>query len=95
MPLLTAVSIVKGITASTYIKTTLKWPNDIMLRRKKIGGVLIESKLMKETLSVVVGIGININESVQDIPINLQNRATSLNIQTGEIYHKEINAFVS
>ena len=35
LPLLTGISIVKGITAATAIQTGLKWPNDIMLNEKK------------------------------------------------------------
>jgi len=37
LPLLTGISIVKGITAAVAIQTGLKWPNDIMLHGKKNG----------------------------------------------------------
>ena len=41
LPLLTGVSIVKAIQSETSIQTGLKWPNDIMLNEKKMGGILI------------------------------------------------------
>ena len=41
LPLLTGVSIVKGIHSSTNIMSGLKWPNDIMVSQKKMGGILI------------------------------------------------------
>ena len=51
LPLLTGISIVKGIKAATAIQTGLKWPNDIMLNGKKMGGILIESgKILSFTI---------------------------------------------
>jgi len=88
-PLLTGVSIVKGIESAIYIKAGLKWPNDIMLSRKKMGGILIESKSTSDGLAVVVGVGLNINETDQDFPEPIKNIATSLKIYTGENYSRE------
>ena len=88
-PLLTGVSIVKGIESAIYIKAGLKWPNDIMLSRKKMGGILIESKSTSDGLAVVVGVGLNINETDQDFPEPLKNYATSLKIYAGENYSRE------
>ena len=89
LPLLIGVSIVKGIQLVAYIQPGLKWPNDIMLSRKKMGGILIESKSTANGLVVVVGVGININETDQDFPPSLQDHATSLKIYTGENYSRE------
>ena len=68
LPLLTGISIIKGIYKMTKIDVGLKWPNDIMINHKKIGGILIESNTVNNKLGVVIGIGININESENDIP---------------------------
>ena len=89
LPLLTGISIVQGIYNSTKIQVGLKWPNDIFLNEKKIGGILIESKTTESDLGVVVGVGLNINESLADIPFELQNQATSLSLYTGKKYHRE------
>ena len=54
-----------------------------------MGGILIESKTSSNGLGVVVGIGLNINETVQDIPDFLKDKATSLAIYTGTSCSRE------
>jgi BirA family biotin operon repressor/biotin-[acetyl-CoA-carboxylase] ligase len=84
LPLLTGISIIKGIQNITKIKLGLKWPNDIMADQKKIGGILIESNSNDEELGIVIGIGININESEYDIPVEICNKASSLHVYSGK-----------
>ena len=89
LPLLTGVSIVKAIQSATSIQTGLKWPNDIMLNEKKMGGILIESKQTRNGLGVVVGVGLNINENIQDIPHALSDNAISLAMFSGQTHSRE------
>jgi len=89
LPLLTGISIVRGIESATAIQTGLKWPNDIMLNEKKMGGILIESKQTRNGLRVVVGVGLNINENSQDIPHTLRNNAISLAMFSKQTHSKE------
>ena len=89
LPLLTGISIVNGITAATAIQTGLKWPNDIMLNDKKMGGILIESKQTGNGLGVVVGVGLNINENAQDIPHTPRDNAISLAMFSGQNHSRE------
>ena len=89
LPLLTGISIVRGITAATAIQTGLKWPNDIMLNEKKMGGILIESKQTEHGLGVVVGVGLNINENAQDIPHTLRDNAISLAMFSRQTHSRE------
>ena len=57
-----------------------KWPNDIYIRQCKISGILSEGVLRcGRLLGVVSGIGINVNQSVEDLAV-LENPATSLRI---------------
>ena len=90
LPLLTGVSIIKGIYSMTNILCGLKWPNDIMISREKMGGILIESRIMDKKVGVVIGIGLNINELEADIPNALQGHATSLQIDSGEEFSLEL-----
>ena len=90
LPLLTGVSIVEAIKSAASIQTGLKWPNDIMLNEKKMGGILVESKSDQNGLGVVVGVGLNINESEQDIPDSLSKHATSLAIYSNSSYSREL-----
>ena len=69
-----AVAIIEGIKINTNINCQLKWPNDIMINNKKIGGVLIE----KKGNIIVIGIGINVNEDLQDINSIIKNKSSSL-----------------
>ena len=89
LPLLTGISIVKGITAATAIQTGLKWPNDIMLDGKKMGGILIESKQSSKELGIVVGVGLNINEQILDFSETLKENAISLSIFSGQTHIRE------
>ncbi len=89
LPLLTGISIVRGIESATAIQTGLKWPNDIMLNEKKMGGILIESKQTQNGLGVVVGVGLNINENAQDIPHTLRNNTISLTMFSRQTHSRE------
>jgi BirA family biotin operon repressor/biotin-[acetyl-CoA-carboxylase] ligase len=89
LPLLTGVSIVQSIKSSASIQTGLKWPNDIMLNGKKMGGILIESRTTQNRLGVVVGVGLNINETKQDIPNFLKDQTTSLAIYSEASCNRE------
>lgn len=79
----TALAVLKNIkkfTQNVYIKE----PNDILIGNKKVCGILIESSLIgKENIFdyVVVGIGININNS--DFPFEIQNIAMSIKCEVG------------
>ena len=89
LPLLAGISAVKGIQKSTSIQSGLKWPNDIILDQKKIGGILIESKQTKHGFGIIIGMGLNINEKVSDIPNYIINKTSSLAIFTGKSFCRE------
>lgn len=50
---------IKSITNSEHIG--LKWPNDILLKNKKIGGILVENEIQNNNVKTIIGIGINLN----------------------------------
>ena len=90
LPLLSGVSIVQGIKSTTSIQTGLKWPNDIMLNGKKIGGILIESRSTQNGIGIVIGMGLNINESITDLSKILCEQSTSLAMHSGKQYNIEL-----
>jgi BirA family biotin operon repressor/biotin-[acetyl-CoA-carboxylase] ligase len=61
----------------------LKWPNDVLLGRHKVCGILVESPASPPE-RCVVGIGINVNNSFSDAPEELRRRAVSLVDATGQ-----------
>lgn len=67
--------------ASTLLPNVqIKWPNDIYVNDKKLGGILIENQLSgRHVRSSVIGIGINIKQ--QNFPTAIQDKATSLYIE--------------
>ena len=81
--LITGIAIVNAINNLYNLESQLKWPNDIMIKDKKVGGVLVETKINSKSTNSVVGIGLNINQSENQIPVELKKIATSLKIVTG------------
>ena len=73
------------------IQAQLKWPNDILIKGKKVGGILCESKISGGVIkSMVIGIGLNVNEDISELPEALQKHATSLMIESGKQYQLEV-----
>ncbi|MCB0267099.1 MAG: biotin--[acetyl-CoA-carboxylase] ligase [Calditrichaeota bacterium] len=71
-------------TVQQQMVTGLKWPNDVWVGDKKICGILPESSFSGQKLQyIIVGIGLNINQSLSDFSEDLQPFATSLKIETG------------
>ena len=68
------------------LQCAIKWPNDIMLNNKKIGGILIETKFDY----AVIGIGLNINEEYSDLNKNIENNSSSLRINKSPIIKLEM-----
>lgn len=81
---LSLVSLAAGLAVSEALTDALpgsalrlKWPNDVFLNGRKASGLLVEVPSTK-TERIVIGIGINVNNSLVDASEELQNRATSL-----------------
>jgi len=87
---LIAVGIINGIYNLLNIDLKIKWPNDIYHQDKKIGGILIETKLQKNKIFFNVGFGINANENIEDFPTEIQNKSTSINIICGKPIQREL-----
>ncbi|MCA9079953.1 MAG: biotin--[acetyl-CoA-carboxylase] ligase [Planctomycetaceae bacterium] len=84
-----ALSLCVGTAVCLYLQrmqitdVRLKWPNDVYVNSRKICGVLIESIPHRQG-QLAVGIGLNVNNSMQSAPTDLQQRATSLCDLLGE-----------
>ncbi|HET8924099.1 MAG TPA: biotin--[acetyl-CoA-carboxylase] ligase [Candidatus Acidoferrum sp.] len=72
-----------AVQALTGLEADLKWPNDLLIRGKKAGGILTEMYAEPGQIRfVIVGIGLNVNQ--EKFPGELSNLATSLRIETGK-----------
>ncbi|EKN69581.1 bifunctional biotin operon repressor/biotin--acetyl-CoA-carboxylase ligase BirA [Neobacillus bataviensis LMG 21833] len=86
LTLLTAVAIVHAIEEETGLQPEIKWPNDILLAGKKVTGILTELHAEADRIhSIIIGIGINVNQKMEDFPRELQEKASSLAIEKGEL----------
>lgn len=94
------IPLVAGVAMAKTLKNqggspTLKWPNDILFHGKKTGGILCESKISGQSVkSMVVGIGINVNETEIDFPDELKETAISLSIESGHTHQRELVAAI-
>ncbi len=88
LPLLVSVAVSEAVQSLTGITPECKWPNDLLIGGKKVAGILLEGSLKKEELEfVVVGIGINVNQTA--FSPEIQNLATSLKLATGTDVNRE------
>ena len=76
-----ALSVVRAVRLVAGVSAGIKWPNDVLYREKKICGILTEMNAeMDRVRFVVLGIGINVNTTVKDLPPG----STSLREITGK-----------
>jgi len=81
-----AIALRRAIVSETGLKPEIKWPNDILLNRKKVAGILTEmSAELDKVRHVILGIGIDVNLDAEELPLDLKKIATSLRIESGEI----------
>jgi BirA family transcriptional regulator, biotin operon repressor / biotin---[acetyl-CoA-carboxylase] ligase len=75
LSLVAGVAVADALERATGLAVQVKWPNDVMLRRSKVGGCLAESR----DGVVILGIGVNVNQAGEQLP----ERAGSLRSLTG------------
>ncbi len=72
------------------IDLNLKWPNDIMVGDRKLAGILIESTVRHKWIDyLIIGVGVNVNQDIAQLPEEFRNQATSLSAETGKKYERE------
>jgi BirA family biotin operon repressor/biotin-[acetyl-CoA-carboxylase] ligase len=87
LTMLAGVSAHKAIAAQSGLVPELKWPNDLLLNGKKVGGILTEMHAEPNVVRfVIVGIGINVNQ--EKFPQELSSIATSLRKESGRASYR-------
>jgi BirA family biotin operon repressor/biotin-[acetyl-CoA-carboxylase] ligase len=92
------LSLIAGIAACTAARQVsdapiqLRWPNDLVCQRKKVGGVLVESRPMDPgRIAAVIGIGINCLQQRGHFPASLRDKTASLDVvSTGAISREDL-----
>src|SRR5437899_2983835 len=75
-----AIEAISDVIRTEFsLEPTIKLPNDVQLYGPKVAGVLVEMRAQEKAPHLaIVGIGINVNQSLADFPLELQDRAISL-----------------
>jgi BirA family biotin operon repressor/biotin-[acetyl-CoA-carboxylase] ligase len=82
--MIASLAVVRAIKQVAGLETHIKWPNDIMLKGKKVCGILIENEVKGGRVNfAVIGIGINVNLNPLDFP-EIADIATSLSHEAGQ-----------
>ncbi len=81
---LASLTLVDLIRSEYGLPVTMKWPNDVVLRRRKLAGIL--TQVFKDAQGhtyLIIGIGLNVNQKRGDWSEKLQREATSLGEELG------------
>lgn len=91
LSLMTGVGLVHGIRAVTRIPVGLKWPNDVLVRDRKLCGLLAERVETPQGPAVVLGFGINVSMAADELPVDT---ATSLLLEGADVSKTTLMAAV-
>lgn len=82
--LLSGIAAARAIREVTGLPAQIKWPNDILVRGKKVCGILNESRFSGDKIDfIVIGIGMNVNTSLEAFPPEVQEVASTLKREMG------------
>jgi BirA family biotin operon repressor/biotin-[acetyl-CoA-carboxylase] ligase len=82
LSLVAALATAEAVEEATGLTAQVKWPNDVMLNRRKVAGILSELS----DGAVVVGVGLNVNQTRDELPPETTTPAGSLRTLTGQTY---------
>ena len=85
LSLVCGLAVAETVEDATGLAAQLKWPNDVMLDRRKVAGILLEAR----GGDVVCGMGVNVNQTREQLPPDARTPAGSLRTVTGSSYERE------
>jgi len=80
---LAAVAVQKALLNVSKLRSSIKWPNDLLVGKRKICGILTENIFQGKSQKMIVGIGINVNNKIPD---ELKDKAITLYEATSKKY---------
>lgn len=84
-----SIAIVRAIKKETGIGSLIKWPNDIYIGDKKVGGLLVEISAEPDKINYcILGIGIDVNVRTDDFPDDIITPITSICAETGDLVNR-------
>ena len=96
-----ALSFLPGIALSKCLREKyntlahVKWPNDVLVKNRKISGTLIQVTSANNKNACIIGTGVNLYHQKKDFPLDIQDKATSLYMETDnkvelETFYKDL-----
>jgi BirA family transcriptional regulator, biotin operon repressor / biotin---[acetyl-CoA-carboxylase] ligase len=85
LSLVAGLATARAVEDATGLSAQIKWPNDVMLDRRKVAGILAEAK----GGDVVLGIGLNVNQTYEQLPRDTKLPAGSLHSIDGRVRDRE------
>jgi len=75
-----ALAVNDALCEDYHLQAEIKWPNDVLLERRKVAGILAEAVWQGDRLSaVILGVGVNVSQDAVPVEVNLQFPATCVN----------------
>ena len=83
LPLMSGVALCQALFQAEGVFVQLKWPNDLVWKKRKLGGILCESSFSGNRLNyVILGFGLNMSHQREDFPEEIRSTSTSLRLIT-------------
>jgi BirA family biotin operon repressor/biotin-[acetyl-CoA-carboxylase] ligase len=83
------IAVVDVLRRMVGLHASLKWPNDVVVGNRKIGGILGEiGSDSRGHPFIVLGLGLNVNQRKEEFPKDIQGKASSLCMETGRGHHR-------
>ncbi len=85
LTLMAGIAVCRALSKVSTLEARLKWPNDVLVRGRKVAGILAEMESESGRIRfVILGVGINVNWRGEDMPPSVRDTATSLRSEAGE-----------
>jgi len=89
LTIMAAIGCTVAIRRVTGLNVTIKWPNDLLVSNKKLGGILTEMRTTRKKIEyVITGIGINVNMDSDALPNAIKEVATSVKMEIGKLHSR-------
>ncbi len=79
-----AVAVHDAIERETHVSADIKWPNDLLIRGRKVAGLLVETRSLDHGVAFVIGVGVNCLQHRGHFPEPIQSTATSLELESSQ-----------
>ncbi|MGF0309465.1 biotin--[acetyl-CoA-carboxylase] ligase [Rhodococcus sp. IEGM1428] len=86
LPLMTGIALVDALRTVGEVDARLKWPNDVLIRGKKVSGILAEVAAHGPSPTVVIGLGVNVSMTADELPVPT---ATSLALEKAAVLDRD------